>query len=177
MKNLDLLPVVNLYIGDGIFNVKALITPQRLDWIVGNVIQDNTKYVTCGCWYLALVRLKDEFVALYQKQGNSLSQFRSRRLVFVRNLQLDGQSFKALYVFYSGKIIILPAESLEMKKQCLYLEKVVVESDSSISHRKVKERYYLGFFNWLFFIKDKKSFYGIHNDEEVLCCVKCNYTL
>lgn len=177
MRNLEFLPIVNLYINDGIFNVKALITPQRLAWVAGNTITGNTKFVSSGCWRLAQVKLKDDYAAAYQKQGNHLTQFYNRRLVFVLDLRRDMQDFTALYLFCSGKIIILPAESLELKKQNFYFEKIVVETNASISRRKIKERYYLGAFNCLFFIKDKRSLYVIRNEQEVLQHVKCSYML
>lgn len=174
----NFLTIVHLYVEDSLFNIKALITPERMRYICNNKIANVTKFEHLDAkWHLKIVKLKDDYIDLYQKQGNRPIQFYEKHLLFVLDLVRDGECFKALYVMHSGMIVIFPSEYLEVETKNYYFEKMIVEKDASINRKKIRERCYVGLFNCLLFIKDKKSFYLIKDKEETLQYVKCSYML
>lgn len=171
-----ILPIVHLYVDDSIFNVKALITPQRISCVCDKKITDITKFeVLNSKWHLEIVRLRDDYISLYQNQGNYPRQFYDKCLLFVLDLVREEEKFKALYLMHSGKIVIFPSEYLETEIKHCYFEKMVVEKDTTFARKKVKERYCVGAFNCLFFIKNKRYFYLMKDRQATLQYVKSSY--
>lgn len=153
MKENDSCAIINLFINDSLF--RAMITPAMMAQATAIITDNISCQIVQPKWCLTYVKLKDDFSDYYKNIGYKSLAFHQTCLAFMLILCCGADSFIALYVPYSGKIVILPRGVVDCKRQFLYsfCQKQGIEknfNDNSI----IKQRSMVGIGNFLFFIRD-----------------------
>lgn len=153
MKVNDSSAIINLFIDDSLF--RAMITPAMMAK-ANEIITGNTRcQIVQSKWCLAYVKLKDDFSDYYKDIGYKSLAFHQTCLAYTLILCCGADSFIALYVPYSGKIVILPRGVVDYKWQFLYAFCQKLHIEKSFNDRRIiKQRSMVGIGDFLFFIRD-----------------------
>lgn len=176
MKNENLLPIVKLFVDDGIFRYNEMLSAQKIWNIEAGKIKKFTKFINCGnSWQLSSLKMKEEYVKAFEQQGEKLGFLQNRHLVWILDLRKGNEHYVALYVNFSGKIIILLKEYFNYSR-CWFGSDLVLISDKTDDNnqRKVVRHYVFSAFNYWFFVKEIVTIFA-DNGAKPLC--ECKYVL